>query len=173
MFEMIRTIMNKDPAAPNALQVVVAYAGFHALAMHRVSALLWRCRLRTLPSLLSYIVRALSGIEIHPAARVGRRVFIDHGMGVVIGETAEVGDDVTLYHGVTLGGQVAEGQRARCEASSDFGERRDGGGGRLFVGRHTHRRGSGDRSEFCCHARCTARSACCGQSCAHFEGGQV
>ena len=109
MFETIRTIMKSDPAAPNALQVLLAYAGFHALMMHRVSALLWRCRLRTLPSLLSYVARAVSGIEIHPAARVGRRVFIDHGMGVVIGETAEVGDDVTLYHGVTLGGRAPKG----------------------------------------------------------------
>ena len=109
MLETIRTIMKSDPAAPNAMQVVLAYAGFHALLMHRVSALLWRCRLRTLPSFLSYVARALSGIEIHPAARVGRRVFIDHGMGVVIGETAEVGDDVTLYHGVTLGGRAPKG----------------------------------------------------------------
>ena len=109
MFEIIRTIMKSDPAAPNALQVLLAYAGFHALLMHRVSALLWRCRLRTLPSFLSYVARAVSGIEIHPAARIGRRVFIDHGMGVVIGETAEVGDDVTLYHGVTLGGKAPKG----------------------------------------------------------------
>ena len=109
MFETIRTIKQKDPAAPNALQVVLAYAGFHAIMAHRVSALLWRCRLRALPSLLSYVARAFSGIEIHPAARIGRRVFIDHGMGVVIGETAEVGDDATLYHGVTLGGKAPKG----------------------------------------------------------------
>ena len=109
MFEMIRAIKARDPAAPNTLQVLLAYAGFHALAMHRLSALLWRCRLRTLPSFLSYVARAVSGIEIHPAARVGRRVFIDHGMGVVIGETAEIGDDVTIYHGVTLGGRAPKG----------------------------------------------------------------
>ena len=134
MFETIRTIMKRDPAAPNVLQVLLAYAGFHALMMHRVSGLLWRCGLRTLPSLLSYIARAVSGIEIHPAARVGRRVFIDHGMGVVIGETAEVGDDVTLYHGVTLGGRSPRGSERGLKRHPTLGNGVMVGAGACLLG---------------------------------------
>ena len=112
MFETIRAIRARDPAAPNVAQVLLSYAGFHALLAHRLNHWLWgRLGLRSLPSFLAYLARAVSGIEIHPAAKIGRRVFIDHGMGVVIGETAQVGDDVTLYHGVTLGGRAPKGSQ--------------------------------------------------------------
>jgi serine O-acetyltransferase len=102
--EDIRSVFDRDPAARNVWEVITCYPGFHALQMHRVSHALWRIGLRWLARFMSHIARFLTGIEIHPGATIGRRVFIDHGMGVVIGETAEVGDDCTLYHGVTLGG---------------------------------------------------------------------
>ncbi len=102
--EDIHCVMDRDPAARNAFDVVTTYPGFHARLAHRVGAWLWRWHLRWLARFVSLIARWLTGIEIHPAARIGRRFFIDHGMGVVIGETADIGDDVTLYHGVTLGG---------------------------------------------------------------------
>ena len=102
--EDIRSVFDRDPAARNVWEVLTCYPGFHALQMHRVSHALWRMGLRWLARFMSHIARFLTGIEIHPGATIGRRVFIDHGMGVVIGETAEVGDDCTLYHGVTLGG---------------------------------------------------------------------
>jgi serine O-acetyltransferase len=85
-------------------EVLTCYPGFHALQLHRISHAFWRVKLRWLARFTSHITRFLTGIEIHPGATIGRRVFIDHGMGVVIGETAEIGDDCTLYHGVTLGG---------------------------------------------------------------------
>ncbi len=102
--EDIRCVFERDPAARSALEVIVSYPGFHAIRIHRVSHWLWRARLRLLARLLSTLGRWLTGIEIHPAAVIGRRFFIDHGMGVVIGETTRIGDDCTLYHGVTLGG---------------------------------------------------------------------
>lgn len=102
--ELIRTIKEKDPAARSTLEVVLAYPGFHALVFHRCAHWCWIQGWSTLARVISHIGRVLTGIEIHPGAKIGRRVFIDHGMGVVIGETAEVGDDCTLYHGVTLGG---------------------------------------------------------------------
>ncbi|MBK1734284.1 serine O-acetyltransferase [Halorhodospira abdelmalekii] len=102
--EDIRCVMERDPAARNAFDVVTTYPGFHALLLHRLANRLWRWRLRWLARLIGLFSRWLTGIEIHPGARIGRRFFIDHGMGVVVGETADVGDDVTLYHGVTLGG---------------------------------------------------------------------
>ena len=104
MREDIRCVFERDPAARSVWEVLTCYPGFHALQLHRFSHLLWRARLRWLARLASHITRFLTGIEIHPGATIGRRVFIDHGMGVVIGETAEIGDDCTLYHGVTLGG---------------------------------------------------------------------
>ena len=95
-----------DPAARSRLEVALAYPGVHALWAHRAAHRLWRVPALRLPArLLSQLARAATGIEIHPGARLGRRMFIDHGMGVVIGETAVVGDDVMLYHGVTLGGR--------------------------------------------------------------------
>lgn len=102
--EDIRSVMDRDPAARNAFDVLTCYPGMHALLWHRFNHWLWSMRLRWLARFLSTVARWLTGIEIHPAVRIGRRFFIDHGMGVVIGETAEIGDDVTLYHGVTLGG---------------------------------------------------------------------
>ncbi len=102
--EDIACVFERDPAARSTWEVITCYPGFHALLIHRVAHRLWRMRLRWLARFVSHVSRFLTGIEIHPGARVGRRVFIDHGMGVVIGETAELGDDCTLYHGVTLGG---------------------------------------------------------------------
>ena len=100
----IDTIMKLDPAARSRLEVVLCYPGFHALVMYRISHWLWERRWLVLGRFISNVARTLTGIEIHPGAKIGRRLFIDHGVGVVIGETAEVGDDVTLYQGVTLGG---------------------------------------------------------------------
>ena len=102
--EDIQCVFERDPAARNVWEVLTCYPGFHALQLHRVSHALWRIKLRWMARFMSHITRFLTGIEIHPGAQIGRRVFIDHGMGVVIGETAEIGEDCTLYHGVTLGG---------------------------------------------------------------------
>jgi serine O-acetyltransferase len=102
--EDIRCVFDRDPAARSVWEVITCYPGFHALQIHRLSHGFWRAGLRWLARFMSHIARFLTGIEIHPGATIGRRVFIDHGMGVVIGETAEIGDDCTLYHGVTLGG---------------------------------------------------------------------
>lgn len=102
--EDISSIMQRDPAARSRWEVLTCYPGLHAIIMHRWAHGCWRMGLRWLGRFISHISRALTGIEIHPGARIGRRVFIDHGFGVVIGETAEVGDDCTIYQGVTLGG---------------------------------------------------------------------
>ncbi|MEW7981685.1 MAG: serine O-acetyltransferase [gamma proteobacterium symbiont of Phacoides pectinatus] len=102
--EDINCVFDRDPAARNAFEVLTAYPGFHAVTLHRLSHWLWSLGLRWLARVLSNVARFFTGIEIHPGARIGRRFFIDHGMGVVIGETAVIGDDCTLYHGVTLGG---------------------------------------------------------------------
>ncbi|GAB4344610.1 MAG: serine O-acetyltransferase [Gammaproteobacteria bacterium] len=102
--EDIRSVFDRDPAARNSFEVITTYPGIHALLAHRIAHWLWGHGLKWLARVLSNIARWVTGIEIHPGARIGRRFFIDHGMGVVIGETAEIGDDCTLYHGVTLGG---------------------------------------------------------------------
>jgi serine O-acetyltransferase len=102
--EDIRCVFDRDPAARNAFEVLTTYPGLHALLFHRFAHGLWKYGLRWLARVISSIGRWFTGIEIHPGAVIGRRFFIDHGMGVVIGETAEIGDDCTLYHGVTLGG---------------------------------------------------------------------
>ena len=102
--EDISIVFDRDPAARTHFEVLTTYPGVHALIMHRFSHWLWTARFYWLGRLFSHIGRFLTGIEIHPGASIGHRVFIDHGMGVVIGETAIVGDDCTLYHGVTLGG---------------------------------------------------------------------
>lgn len=102
--EDIRAAMERDPAARSALEVVLFYPGFHARLAHRLAHALHRRGVPLLPRGIMHLARFLTGIEIHPGARIGRRFFIDHGMGVVIGETTEIGDDVTLYQGVTLGG---------------------------------------------------------------------
>lgn len=102
--EDIRVAFDRDPAARTAFEVFTTYPGLHAVLWHRFSHVLWNRRLKWLARFISTLARFFTGIEIHPAARIGRRFFIDHGMGVVIGETAEVGDNCTLYHAVTLGG---------------------------------------------------------------------
>src|SRR5712672_4230877 len=102
--EDISCVFERDPAARSTWEVITCYPGFHALLIHRRAHWLWRMKMRWLARFVSHCSRFLTGIEIHPGAKIGRRVFIDHGMGVVIGETAELGDDCTLYHGVTLGG---------------------------------------------------------------------
>lgn len=102
--EDIRCVAERDPAARNRFEVMTIYPGVQAVALHRVAHALWRRRWFYLARWLSFVARVLTNVDIHPAARIGRRFFIDHGAGVVIGETAEIGDDVTLYHGVTLGG---------------------------------------------------------------------
>ncbi len=108
MFKTLRedtqTVFAKDPAARSIAEVILCYPGLHALWLHRLAHFLWRHKLWLLARLLSHISRFLTGIEIHPGARIGRRFFIDHGSGVVIGETSEIGDDVLLYQGVVLGG---------------------------------------------------------------------
>ncbi|BBN87796.1 MULTISPECIES: serine O-acetyltransferase [Azospira] len=102
--EDIHSVFDRDPAARSVLEVLTCYPGIHAITLHRLAHWLWGHRLRWLARFVAHISRFLTGIEIHPGATIGRRFFIDHGMGVVIGETAVIGDDVTLYHGVTLGG---------------------------------------------------------------------
>ena len=102
--EDIDSILARDPAAGSRLMVILCYPGLHAVWIQRITSRLWRAKLRLIARLLSQFARLVTGIEIHPGATIGRRVFIDHGSGVVIGETAIVGDDVTLYQGVTLGG---------------------------------------------------------------------
>ncbi len=102
--EDIQTVFAKDPAARSVLEVIFCYPGLHAIWFHHLAHFLWHHRLKFLARFISHISRFLTGIEIHPAARIGRRFFIDHGVGVVIGETAEVGDDVLMYQGVVLGG---------------------------------------------------------------------
>lgn len=106
--EDISTVMERDPAAKSRLEVFFCYSGLHAVWFYRVNQWLWNHRFFLLSRWLSQVARLLTGIEIHPGAKIGRRLFIDHGMGVVIGETSIVGDDVTLYQGVTLGGTGKE-----------------------------------------------------------------
>ncbi|MDW5549862.1 serine O-acetyltransferase [Methanosarcina sp.] len=106
--EDIRTVFKKDPAARSTFEVICCYPGLHAIWVHRISHSLWNRHFYFLARLLSHISRMLTGIEIHPGAKLGRQVFIDHGSGVVIGETAEVGDDVLIYMGVVLGGTALE-----------------------------------------------------------------
>ena len=102
--EDIASVRERDPAARSGLEILTCYPGVHALIFHRFAHRAWRVRLYWLGRFISHLGRMFTGIEIHPGARIGHRVFIDHGMGVVIGETAEVGDDCTIYQGVTLGG---------------------------------------------------------------------
>jgi serine O-acetyltransferase len=104
----VRSAQERDPAARSRLEIVLSYPGLHALWGFRISHWLWRHHHHLTGRLFSQLVRSITGIEIHPGATIGRGLFIDHGMGVVIGETAEIGDDVTLYHGVTLGGTSLE-----------------------------------------------------------------
>lgn len=108
MREDIRCIFEQDPAARSTLEVVLTYSGLHAIWAHRIAHVLFKMNLRFLARVVSQISRFFTGIEIHPGAKIGRRLFIDHGMGIVIGETCEIGNDVTIYQGVTLGGTGKE-----------------------------------------------------------------
>lgn len=110
--EDIRTVFARDPAARTWWEVLTCYPGLHAVWLHRIAHTLWNVRLKWLARMLSHLNRFVTGIEIHPGAKLGRRCFIDHGMGIVIGETAEVGDDVLMYKGVVLGGiSLTHGKR--------------------------------------------------------------
>ena len=110
--EDIQSVFDRDPAARSSLEIIFNYAGLHALWGHRISHRFWKAGWHFIARTLSQLFRFLTGIEIHPGAQIGNRFFIDHGMGVVIGETAEVGDNVTIYHGVTLGGtSLTKGKR--------------------------------------------------------------
>ena len=105
----LQAVFERDPAATSRLEVFLTYSGFHALlGLYRVSHWLWTCKIPFFPRLISQVTRWLTGVEIHPGASIGAGFFIDHGMGVVIGETAEIGDSVTLFQGVTLGGTGKE-----------------------------------------------------------------
>ena len=104
LYEDAKNIKEKDPATNSIVEVVLLYPGFHAIMWHRLAHLLYNLKLKFISRLISQIVRFFTGIEIHPGAKIGKRLFIDHGMGIVIGETAEIGDDCTIYHQVTLGG---------------------------------------------------------------------
>ena len=115
----IKAAFEHDPAATNTLEILLAYPGFHARQFHRLAHTLFRCRVPVLPRLISHISRFLTGIEIHPGAKIGEGVFIDHGMGVVVGETSEIGDNVTLYQGVTLGGTSLQRTKRHPTLGSD------------------------------------------------------
>ena len=105
--ENIRAILERDPAARNSLEAILTNPGLHAVWNYRQAHALWKCGLKTLARMWAYGGRAITGVEIHPAAQIGRRLVIDHGMGVVIGETSIIGDDVLIYHGVTLGSKTS------------------------------------------------------------------
>lgn len=111
LLDDIKSIQERDPAAPTMAEVIFGYNGFHALLFHRMNHAIWEWGLRGLARFLANVGRILTGIEIHPQAKIGSRLFIDHGTGVVIGQTAIIGDDVTIYHGVTLGGVGRSDQR--------------------------------------------------------------
>jgi serine O-acetyltransferase len=117
--EDIATAKLRDPAARSGFEVWLTYSGLHAIWGYRWAHFLWRTRLKLLARIHSQFVRFLTGVEIHPGATIGRRFFIDHGMGVVIGETAEIGDDVMLYHGVTLGGRSAKQEKRHPTLGDD------------------------------------------------------
>lgn len=108
LYEDAKNISKKDPAARNVLEVILLYQGFHILVLYRISHFLYKHKCFLLARIISQIGRFLTGIEIHPGAKIGRRLFIDHGMGIVIGETSTIGNNCTIYHGVTLGGTGKE-----------------------------------------------------------------
>ena len=108
LYEDAKNILEKDPAATNILYVILLYQGFHVLIFHKIAHFLYEYKLYFLARFVSQFARFITGIEIHPGAKIGKRLFIDHGMGIVIGETATIGNDCTIYHGVTLGGTGKE-----------------------------------------------------------------
>ena len=112
MFNLIKSIKKRDPAATNYLEIIFLYPGFHAVLLHRIANSFWVLKLSFFSKIIAYISRMITGIEIHPAAKIGKNLFIDHGMGVVIGETSIIGNNVLIYHGVTLGGtSLKKGKR--------------------------------------------------------------
>ena len=112
MFNLIKSIKKRDPAANNYLEIILLYPGLHAVFFHRIANLFWLIKLCFIAKIIAYFSRMITGIEIHPAARIGRNLFIDHGLGVVIGETSIIGNNVLIYHGVTLGGtSLKKGKR--------------------------------------------------------------
>ncbi len=123
----IKVIFERDPAARSVLEIFLCYPGFHAVRFHHLAHWLWTHDLRVLARFVSHISRTVTGIEIHPGATIGDGFFIDHGMGVVIGETSEIGNNVTLYHGVTLGGTSWNKGKAAPHPRGQR-DRRDGGG---------------------------------------------
>ena len=104
MINLLKSIKSRDPAANSLFEIIFLYPGFHAIVIYRFAHLLWGLKLKFIAKVISYLGRIFTGIEIHPAAKIGKNMFIDHGHGVVIGETSEIGDNVLIYHGVTLGG---------------------------------------------------------------------
>ncbi len=104
MIKLLKSIKQRDPAANNLFEIMFLYPGFHAIIFHRISNFLWKLNLKFLAKLLAFVAKIFTGIEIHPAAIIGEKMFIDHGLGVVIGETSKIGNNVLIYHGVTLGG---------------------------------------------------------------------
>ncbi|MCP2519141.1 serine O-acetyltransferase [SCandidatus Aminicenantes bacterium Aminicenantia_JdfR_composite] len=106
--EDIQTVFKKDPAARNTLEIILCYPGLHAVWLHRIAHFFWKNKLKLIARIISHINRFITGVEIHPGAKIGRRFFIDHGMGIVIGETTEIGDDVLMYQGAVLGGTSLE-----------------------------------------------------------------
>ncbi|HPD82717.1 MAG: serine O-acetyltransferase [Alphaproteobacteria bacterium] len=121
MFELLKSIQSRDPANPSFGEVLFAYNGYHAVMLHRLNNFLWELKLKALARTFANIGRIITGIEIHPEAKIGKRLFIDHGTGVVIGQTAIVGDDVTMYHGVTLGGVGRDGDNGRRHPTVEDG----------------------------------------------------
>ena len=119
LYEDAKNIQQKDPAAKNIWYVILLYQGFHVLLFYRFGHFLYRHKLLFLARLVSQIGRWVTGIEIHPGAKIGRRLFIDHGMGIVIGETASIGNDCTIYHGVTLGGTGKDKQKRHPDLGND------------------------------------------------------
>lgn len=109
MFDLVKSIQSRDPARPTFFEVLFAYNGFHAVALHRCANVVWRMGLHALARFMANIARIFTGVEIHPEASIGKNLFIDHGTGVVIGQTTIIKDNVTIYHGVTLGGIGASG----------------------------------------------------------------
>tara|TARA_A100001015_G_C14986947_1_gene712014 strand:+ start:888 stop:1541 length:654 start_codon:yes stop_codon:yes gene_type:complete len=106
MIKLLKSIKDRDPAANSLLEIFFLYPGFHAILLYRIAHFFWVLKLKLLAKLISFLARILTGIEIHPAATIGKNMFIDHGLGVVIGETSEIADNVLIYHGVTLGGNT-------------------------------------------------------------------
>tara|TARA_A100000164_G_C21890095_1_gene764905 strand:- start:42 stop:713 length:672 start_codon:yes stop_codon:yes gene_type:complete len=104
MKNLLKSIKSRDPAANNLLEIFFLYPGFHAVSIYRIANCLWSFKLKFIAKIFAYLARIITGIEIHPAAKIGKNLFIDHGMGVVIGETSDIGNNVTIYHSVTLGG---------------------------------------------------------------------